>query len=443
MTVVVDSAEMVRAPISSRRRGGTVLMLQIQIWLLFLIPAGLRFAPLGAVGNPAIIFGVVLFLVWAVAVLAPSIDESSPCRPIRLVLSLLWASTLLSYAVMNRHAVVADELSNSDRYLISLLSFSGVALVAAEGLRDKTDLMRVVRTSIAAVATMAVIALLQSRAGFDATRYVDRIPLFSTYHPLRSVFGRSGLARPAGTATHPIEFGVVVGLCLALSIHVVLYDRVWPRWRSRFALGVIALGIPISISRSALLVGVTVLVVFIAGTKGALRIRTATIFAVFIVFVFVSVPGLLGTLRNYVFLGQNDLSISTRTSDYAAVAHYLRQSPWLGSGPGTFLPRLRILDNQYLLTLIESGLVGLFVLLALFSATALLGRSGRDWHSSVEDRNLGQMFFGCGLGTIFAAVTFDAFSFPMFTMFSALLAGLAGTYWRLGRQEWTRCQIVR
>jgi O-antigen ligase len=54
----------------------------------------------------------------------------------------------------------------------------------------------------------------------------------------------------------------------------------------------------------------------------------------------------------------------------------IRQAPWFGHGPGTFIAdseKNNVLDNQYLLTLIEIGLIGLAVVLVYLLAR-ILGR---------------------------------------------------------------------
>ena len=411
------------------RTDGAVRLLQVQIWLLFLVPATLRFTVLGGIGSPAVLFGIGLFFVWAAASLASSISVGRPCKPVRISLALFWSVTLTSFALLHRSSVVSDEASNADRYLIFLLSFSGIALFAAEAIRGRQGQLQIMRTTVTAVAAMCAVALLQSRAGIDLTMYLERLPGISTYGQRSAILARSGFARPAGTAAHPIEFGVVTGLGLALALHLALYDRAWGRPRRVATFGLIALGIPIAVSRSALLVAVVVLVVFLIDADRATRLRSLIVIGFFLVTVFLFVPGLLGTLRGYVFAGQNDSSVSTRTSDYAAVAHYLREAPWLGRGAGTFLPRLRILDNQYLMTLIETGLIGVLVFLLLFSLPIWLGSASRTRFTEVSDRQLSRVFVAVGAAILVASATFDSVSFPMFTLFSALLIGLCGQHW--------------
>ena len=76
MSVATDSrsgtASTAGAGSSGRRdRGAPVRILQIYAVLLVLIPPTHIIGPLGAVGTPATVVGLVALMLWAVAVLTP------------------------------------------------------------------------------------------------------------------------------------------------------------------------------------------------------------------------------------------------------------------------------------------------------------------------------------------------------------------------------------
>jgi len=408
-------------------RWDAVRLLRLEVLLLFVLPAGLVVGPLGGVGSPARVLGLALFMCWACFLLTPGLGVR-PCVPLRLALASMWAATLGSYTLLHRNPVVAIEATSSDSFIILLLAFSGVALTAAECLRTREEILAVIRVAVAGAAFSAAVALLQF-LGFDLTVYLAKIPLLTIHSRISGLSSRGGFNRPAGTAIHPIEFGVVTAVALAFAVHLLLYDSEVRPWRRWLCFGVIAIAVPISLSRSALVVAAIVVGYFFAGVPAAVRARCGVFLAGFGAFIFMAVPGLLGTLRGLVLAGQSDDSISTRTSDYAVVARYVRPNPWFGRGPGTFLPSYRILDNQYLLTLIETGTVGLIALIILFSATGSLGRAARRHSVNTADQNLSQMFRAAGAGVLVSLATFDALSFPTLTTFSALWLGLAGAWW--------------
>ena len=413
-----------RAP---RWYADTTRLLRIEIWLIVLVPARYVIGPLGGVGWPATLGGIVLFGAWAVGTLAGQPGLRS-CPPLRLVLGAVWATWLCSYLLMNLHSVPWDESGNSDRLLISLLSWTGIALAAGEGVQGTRNRLLLIHAVVNAIAVMAVIALVQFRLGWEPIDLLGKIPLLRANSDFGGVLSRSSFRRPAGTAGHPIEYGIIVSTGLALSIHLLLHDRERSRLRRWMPFGLIALGIPIAISRSALLVTMTVLVVFWLGERRSGAGRALAVVALVGAFVFVTIPGLIGTLRGYVFAGSSDSSISTRTSDYAAAAPFLRRAPWMGRGPGTFLPRYFILDNQYLASLIEVGVIGTLALAALLLAPYWFGRGARHRATTDADRNLGQMFAAVGASAAVAAATYDLLSFGMFSALLFLYIGLAAGF---------------
>ena len=437
------AVELVRALIAvtqatSERPGfalSAVTMLRIEIWLLVLIPSDLVIGPLGGAGSPAYLLGALLLVWWAITVLDPSFDGPRPCVPLRIVLAGVWVATLASYTKMHMHEVPVTESNTADLFLLELAVFSGIALVAAEGLRTRDDVMAVVRTLVSAVAVMAAIAILQFRPGLDLTVYIARIPGLALNGALSGVQQRGGFNRPSGTAIHPIEFAATIGTVIGFAIHLLAYDHGQSRQRRWICFGLIGLAIPISLSRSGLLVAGCVIVMFFLGAARPLRRPALSVALVSLLIVFMAIPGLIGTLGGFVLAGNDDSSISTRTSDYGAIAHYVRQSPWLGRGAGTFLPSYRILDNQYLLSAIEIGLVGVVGLIALFGLPIVLGRDARRRSDDDAERNLGQMFAAAGLATLLAAATYDALSFPMYVMLVATWTGLSGAWWVIARTE--------
>ncbi len=340
----------------------------------------------------------------------------------------MWATWLLSYVLMNFHSVPWDESGNADRLLINLISWTGIALAAGEGVRGRSERLVLIRAVVDAIAAMAIIALLQFRVGWAATDLLDKVPGLVANSDFGGTLRRASFRRPSGTAGHPIEYGVIVSSGLALSIHLLLHDHERSRVHRWAAFALITLGVPIAISRSALLVTLAVLVVFWLGEASSVRIRAVAVLAVMGAFVFATIPGLIGTLGRFVIAGNSDSSISTRTSDYATAAPYIRESLWTGRGPGTFLPRYFILDNQYLMSLIEVGVFGVIPLVVLLFSPYCFGRSGRRHASSAADRNLGQMFAAAGISAVLAAATYDLLSFSMFSALLFLYLGLAAGF---------------
>jgi hypothetical protein len=412
---------------------GPVTILQIYVVLLILIPPTHIIGPLGGIGTPAAVVGLGALMLWVLAVLSPDDHLKRTVLPVRIVIGTLVGSVLVAYAVLHTRSVPMDELLSSDRMILQVMSWAGVVLLGAECLRDRSEVYRVLRTAVFAVAVMAVIAVVQFYSGFNLAMYADMIPGLQQNSDLFSVQARSGFRRPAGTATHPIEYACVVAMALPLALHLARYDVTKSQMRRWAPLGAIALGVPVAVSRSAVLGAVVGLLVVFIGLDPKVRPRALVATGIFAVALYATTPGLLGTIRNLFVNAGSDSSITTRTSDYQVVGEFLRESPFIGRGPGTFLPRYLILDNQYLLSAIEIGLIGLAAVIVYFLATAFLARGARHRSSEPGMRDLGQSLAAAGLAGCVAAFTFDAFSFLMFAGFIPVCLGLAGALWMLER----------
>jgi hypothetical protein len=418
----------------SRDRGAPVRIIQIYAVLLVLIPPTHIIGPLGAMGTPATVLGVVALMLWGVAVLTPGDYLCRTVVAVRVVMGLLVGTILLGYAALHLRHIPGAELLGSDRALLQVLSWAGVALLAAEGLRDRGELYRVLRTLSAAVAVMAVVGLLQFRSGIDLAELANQIPGLQENAELVSIQDRAGFRRPAGTSTHPIEFGCVIAMAFPLALHLARFDVARSPVRRWLPVGAVAVGIPVAVSRSAVLGAVVAAVVIFLGLEPRLRPRALGAAAAFIVVIYATTPGLLGTLRNLFVNAGSDSSITYRTNDYEAVGEYIRQAPWLGRGPGTFLSdSYIILDNQYLLSAVEIGLVGLSVVIGYLLATAFLGRGARHRTTDPAVRDLGQALAAASLASAVTAFTFDGFSFLMFAGFVPLCLGVAGALWAIER----------
>ena len=435
LTIDLPSGSDLAAPAPAPWYASPAGILRVQVFVTVLIPARFVFTPLGSLGSASLLVGVLCALLWLVGTLGDTERSVRPCVPVRVILAIFWIATLVSYLAMHFGAVPLDESGNSDRLLVLHFAISGTVLLAAEGLRTRNDVLIVVRAVVQASALMALIALLQFRVGWDPLTYLGKVPLLASSSDFGGVLSRSSFRRPAGTAGHPIEYGVAVAVALAFAIHLLLHDQqrsLQARW---LQLALIGLGIPISISRSALLVALVVLAFFYVGSPSRVRIYATAVIAAFGAVIFMTVPGLLGTFRGLIGAGESDTSISTRTSDYAAAAPYISESTWIGRGPGTFLPKYFILDNQYLAAMIEVGLLGAAALVAYMLLAPFLGRSARRRCGDEAGRSLGQAFAGAGFAAAVAAAFYDLFSFAMFAMLNGVTIGAAGAFWMCVRAE--------
>ncbi|HEY6132321.1 MAG TPA: hypothetical protein VIV27_09885, partial [Halioglobus sp.] len=106
----------------------------------------------------------------------------------------------------------------------------------------------------------------------------------------------------------------------------------------------------------------------------------------------------------------------------------ISMSPLFGRGFGTFTPAYRIVDNQYLLSTIEIGVVGLVSLLALVLTAMIIPlKRGRSWNTQPM-RGLGPALFASMLAGGMILAFFDAFAFSQACGTLFMVMGLCGCY---------------
>jgi O-antigen ligase len=203
----------------------------------------------------------------------------------------------------------------------------------------------------------------------------------------------------------------------------------------------VAIAIPMSLSRSAFLGLLIGSVVLLSSWSWKRRLRAIGWGAVFAVIMRFLIPGLLGTIKSlFTGLG-SDPSIQGRTDDFSQVGYFIGQAPFFGRGFGTFLPkRYFFLDNQYLGSIIETGFIGFGALLLLFIVGIFTARGARRHSEDEERRHLNNALAASLLTIMVGFVTFDGFGFPMIDGVMFFLIGCAGGQWRLTHKEEGRPQ---
>ncbi len=414
------------------RRTGALTLLTVYLVLLLGVPAQLVFGPLGALGTPALMLAFLLLGWWASSCLVPGARPGAGFQPVRIAVLVYLGAVLPSYAMATWRVADPLEVSGGDRSLLTLLAACGIACLVADGIADRQGLDALLRRLTWLAAAVGAVGIFQFVTGVDITRYYLSIPGLSENQSFTTIQDRSSLRRISATASHPIEFGVVLSMALPLALHYAFAPGVRRSRVNWVPVVLIGAAIPMSISRSATLACIVAGVVLFAGWTGRQRTRALIAVPVFLVVMRLLIPGLLGTIKSLFTNLGNDPSIQGRTNDYAEVATYVQQSPWFGRGAGTFLPSAYFtLDNQYLGQLVETGVVGLLGLCGLFVVGFLTARGARHRASDAVTRDLGQALAASIAVPAVTFATFDGFGFPVVTGMTFVVLGAAGALWRV------------
>lgn len=421
-----------------QRSGGAdaVTLLTILIGIRLALPSQLVIGPLGGAGAPATLYGLLMFFYWCWHRLHRVVPERDAA--VNTVTVVFGATALASHAVASFRPSAADELNLSTLALLTLLSWMSGLLLASDGV-DSPERLRVLigRLAIAGGA-FAGFGLVQFVTG---TAWVDRlsIPGLVINTPVYSISQREGFSRPFSTAIHPIEFGSVIAMLLPLTIVFGLLGpkRGGVRWGNWIPATLTLLAASLSSSRSTL-VGLAIGVALLWPALSAFqRLVGAVAAAALGAVVFVTVPGMVGTVSD-LFGGvvSVDSSIGSRVDSYAVAADYFSRAPIFGRGFGTFLPRYRIFDNTYLLGLVETGVLGLLMMVLLWVVPVVgVARVIRRSPPGSQQRLLGAgLLASCVVGGVGLAF-FDGFGFPMMPTVWFVLLGLAGAYIRLAKVD--------
>ncbi|WP_114424249.1 O-antigen ligase family protein [Nocardioides houyundeii] len=451
--------------VPARPRPGAALpavwLLVLYLALLLLIPSELVLPQIGSAGTPANLLGLGFLVWWACARLGGQVR--APLTPMHVALGVLVLCVLLalanglvhgwtrpvdirqdSDAVWTLLPVSETELFDKSvlgamRGLIALGSWAGVALLVIDGVRSWSDLDRVVDVLVGLCAVVATIGIYQYFTGDNLARHIQ-VPGLSPTYDFGVSISRSVLNRVSATTTHPIEFCVVLTTVLPLALHRAFHPRragtVRRAVTTYLPAALIALAIPMAVSRSGIVALGTAMLVLFLGWPANRRLWLLVLAPPVAILMRSALPGLLGTIRSLFTQSLTDPSVTARTDDYGTTLSLYSEHAILGRGSFTFIPQYyRVLDNQLLMNLIELGILGLIATLAIFATGYYLARHAKRHGATEERRHLGLALSAAILAMLVTYLTFDAWGFAKTGALTFVLLGLAGALYRLERTD--------
>jgi O-antigen ligase len=420
----------IAAVVASRAVGDAATVLIVFVVALLLVPASLTLAAGGGVATPATLCGLAAAMFWLLG-RSSGTPTSGVSIGTRLALVGFGAVVLVTYSMAVLEARVPVESRAADRGVVVMIAMVGVALLASEAIPSRARLDAVLAAAVVAGALAAVVAILQFALRVDLTQHVG-LPGFSRQHTgYEAITRRANFNRVAGTALHPIELSAALVMLLPIGLHFVFATRrLW--WV--IATVLIAAAVPLSISRTGVVGLVTVALILLPAWPAEFRRRVALGAVAMIVAVSIAVPGLLSTLYDLFAKAGQDNSVTAREKDWAVAEAYFNRRPWFGRGFGTFVPsRYPVFDNQYLLNLVEIGLIGTLAFLVVLFVGIGAARAVRRMSNNARDRDLAQALMASIAVAGVTCVTFDFLGFPLARGLAFLLIGCAGALLRFQR----------
>lgn len=399
--------------------------------LAMLVPAHLVLPGLGGIGRPTMVFGAMLGVAWFVTKLHPRLVTRGP-QPQRWAAAVYLSAMLLGYASGFIRGLPPIEANASDSTMVVVLAFIGVALVATDGLANRTRLDDLLRIMVAMGAIMALIGHIQFFFDYNLVELI-RLPGLVDHRDALDFRARgAGFFQVASTADHYIEFSTVMALLVPVAIHTTRFSLTR---RARQFNGIcavlIAATIPMTLSRTGFVGLAIVLLVLAWFWKWRVRFNMGVVVAGMGAAMMMVTPGLLGTLQSLFLNAGDDPSIQGRTEDYGPAFEYVSENPLFGRGIGTFIPTLyRFIDNDWLIHLITVGYVGTAAYAAWHVTAIYLAGVAYRRAERPEDKHLCAALIAVQFAAIATAFFFDALAFSTHTTVLAILTGAAGAMWR-------------
>jgi polysaccharide biosynthesis protein PslJ len=417
------------------------------LFLLMFIPASLIFAPLGGSGTPAVVYSLLLLLLFTASWMAGRVTPSGGGRPVRIAMLIFVLAVLVSFVAGMTRAISQVEILSAGRGLITLTAWAGLLVIVSQSVTSYERLDVLLRRAVIFGSIVAAIGVFEYYTGRNLAGYIH-IPGLSNNGTYDTLLDRSGFNRPSSTAVDPIEFGVVMAMLLPLALHQAVTHPWLGNARRWIPVGLIAFAVPISVSRSGILALAVGCLVLVPTWKARQRHTFLVTSLIGLIALKAVTPGLLGTLFSYftgIFGSSNGQgSVVSRTDDYARNWPYIVQRPFFGRGFETFLPQLYSwTDNMYLNILITTGIVGLVSLLVLYLAGIHCASAGRKRARGEARRGLGQALIASISVACVGSATFDALDFPMFAGLLFLMLGAAGAYLTIMTKEDESLSVLR
>jgi hypothetical protein len=333
--------------------------------------------------------------------------------------------------------------SNVLKAFTFFMSFVLVLYYFVSVVRRPASIDKLVKFLVWGGVVIAVLSVVESRTGVN---YFDRLPRvlpFLRENFLTDVPNRGARLRARGPAEHAIALSAALMMLLPLGLYLALTTR---RFRWWIATGVIGVGSLAAVSRTGVVMLFVIVLVFVWARPREMKPLWPALIPA-LVLVHFAIPGTLGTLKESFappggLIAEQDVETGGaqpgggRLADIGPSLSRWWEHPLVGHGFGTRvtvydpgngeLPNAIILDDQWLGTLLETGIVGIVALawLVLRFLRRTLGEARRDRSS----RGLLLVAIAASVaGLAVGMFVFDALSFVQVAFLLFIFLGLGVT----------------
>jgi O-antigen ligase len=346
----------------------------------------------------------------------PALAPGLPAVGFSLALLAFAAVALISLAVNAHTLVTLGEFDQGRKQMAVLFSLVALFFVVATVIRPSE--LANFATLIVVLATIAAIgAIWEYRSDYNVF-----------YDVAAKTFGAFANVSPPPASTldsreetfGPTQHGLALAMMLTFALPFAVLGVTSSRLRSRKVLYGIAAALmftgAICTQRKTSIIAPCAALLVLVAFRPRQMIRLAPFGAVVLVVVHMMAPAALGGVVSQLTGGFFESgSTIGRTADYEAITPDAASHPLLGRGYGTIDPTradtYRILDNQYLGTLLQMGGVGVAAYLALLASAMALAYRVASKAKIERERRLGLAALAGLFAYALANALFDLMSF--------------------------------
>jgi hypothetical protein len=316
-----------------------------------------------------------------------------------------------------------------------------VFLFVCTAIRDVSDAGLIVKVIVLGAIPVALGAILESRTHYNPFDHLDDWIPGLRGEGAAGGQTRGGALRVRSSGQHPIALGAALMMCVPLAVWLASRASSGKRQIAWVGVGaIIAVGAVMPVARTAIVMGGIMIAVGLL-LRGRKLLRYWPLAVVGIVALHAVSPGVLGAVYKSFFpetglvseaTGREGQTGSGRLSDIGPGLDIWETSPVVGIGrgnplvggqdPDTPVDRVSIIfDNQYMNTLVLTGVLGIAAVIWFMLASSLRLLNG----AFVRAGPAGDLLVAAGssvLAFTVAMVFFDAFSFVQSTLVFLVIA---------------------
>jgi hypothetical protein len=342
--------------------------------------------------------------------------------------AIAFLSVILNVTWLNRELL----FQTSIKQLVLVASYATFFLIVASTVRP-TEVAALVKYSLILAVICAIGALyeLHYHENLFYTWAHDLLPssLFNSPVPTGATVDELGRQITLGPTESPLELATMMCTALPLALVGVMSGRGSRRRQILYLLAcALVMAGAFSTYRKSSLIIPAILIALLAAFRPRPALRLLPLALILFVMVHALAPGVIGSIADQLSPSRF-ASVGTtahRTSGYEAIRPLVWSRPAVGQGYGSYNANvLRILDSQVLMSLIETGVLGLLAYLSMMVTTVFTARTVFRGH----DGERAWIALSLGVGAVAFLVSsflYDAMSFPhgpyIFLLFAALVS---------------------